>query len=330
MGPVDLRDLVLSLGALQKRPAELLVGFENNSDAAVFLLRDGLAIVQSIDFIGPVSNDPFVFGSAAAANALSDLYALGAKPLTALNVCIFPSAVSTEDLADILRGGVAKVEEAGATLVGGHTVRGKELQFGLSVTGLVDPGSVVLNSGAQTGDLLVLTKPIGAGAMISALRAGLVKESDLSLLYESMMRLNHRASELMVEMGAHSCTDVSGFGLAGHALEMARASGTTFRLKFREIPVFPAALDLIGRGTKTSITSENERAAEGSIVFDPALREDERKIVYDPQTSGGLLISLKPGQAFGLVDRLRGEGLYGWIIGEVLPRGGALIEIAGE
>jgi selenide, water dikinase len=322
---VDLNDLVAGLRDSWIRPKDLLVGFENNSDAAVFRLCDDLAIVQSVDYIAPVSNDPYVYGAIAAANALSDLYAVAARPRLALNVCVFPEDIDREVLQRILMGALEKVQESGAALVGGHTVRGRELQFGLSVTGTIDPRRVVRNNGACAGDWLVLTKALGTGLFVSAYRAGLIAENELRPALEVMLALNRRASELMVEHSAHSSTDISGFGLVCHALEMARGSMVTFRVFAAAVPVLAGALELIGRGATTSITEQNRRAAESNISVTQDISNEHEAILFDPQTSGGLLVALPPSDAQRFVDALKREDMDGWVIGEAVPLAGDIL-----
>lgn len=316
---MDLQELVLGLEDPQTRPPDILAGIEDNGDAAVLRLTDDLAIVQSVDFISPVSNDPYRYGAIAAANALSDLYAVGATPRTALNICLFPDEIDPLALRQILRGALEKVNEAGATLVGGHTVRGKELQFGLSVTGTIDPAHVIRNAGARVGDHLVITKPLGTGVYVSAFRSGLINESDLSPALDWMLTLNRRPSELMANLGAHSCTDISGFGLAYHALEMAKGSNVALRIMAHQVPVLPRALQLIACGTKTSLTEQNRAATEHAIIVSSEALADQAAIFFDPQTSGGLLIALAPDDALGLVAMLNAEALHAYIIGEVVP-----------
>ena len=297
----------------------LIVGFGTSDDAGVYRLEGDMALVQTVDFITPVVDDPAIFGQIAAANALSDVYAMGGRPLTALNICCFPGeGIERSTLAEILRGGAAKVREAGAAIVGGHTVRDDELKYGLSVTGLVDVRQVVRNSTAQAGDVLLLTKPIGTGALISAYRNRKVSEATLREALAEMTRLNAAASRLMLEHGAHACTDITGFGILGHALEMAEGSGTGFRLQADRIPRYDESLDLIRQGTGTGVTRCNLRLVEGKLRVEGPIAEEMLTLLADPQTSGGLLIAVGPEAAAGLLQALVAAGeTRAAVVGEV-------------
>ena len=218
----------------------LLVGMQTSDDAGVYRISENLALVNTVDFFPPIVDDPYDFGRIAAANALSDVYAMGARPLTAMNLVAFPkSGLSLEVLHEILRGGADKLVEAGVALVGGHSVTDPEPKYGLAVTGLVDPARVVTNAGARAGDALVLTKPVGVGIITTALKQGMADAQTVAQAVESMAQLNRRAAELMVEEGAHACTDITGYGLLGHALEMAAASGVMLHIAHRRVPHFP-------------------------------------------------------------------------------------------
>jgi len=314
---VDLGSLLKNLG--RSRNPDVLVGFETSDDAGVFRLSGDLALVQTVDFITPVSDDPWAFGQIAAANSLSDVYAMGGRPLTALNICCFPpSGVPPGIYARILEGSLAKITEAGAVLLGGHTVKDEELKYGLSVTGVVHPSRILRNSGARPGDALVLTKPVGTGVLITGSRRGLVGSAVFDRVIDRMARLNRSASEAALAHSATACTDITGFGLAGHAMEMARGSGVGIRLNFASIPHYPESLDLIAQGVRTGVTHSNRELVGEAIRFAPGLDEIRQWLMFDPQTSGGLLISLPSGEAQGLLDDLlaRGEG-ESRIIGEV-------------
>ena len=287
----------------------LIVGFGTSDDAGVYRLEGDTALVQTVDFITPVVDDPALFGQIAAANALSDVYAMGGRPLTALNICCFPGeGLDRSVLAEILRGGAAKVREAGAAIVGGHTVRDAELKYGLSVTGLVSAGRVVRNSTAKAGDILLLTKPIGTGALISAYRNRKVSDATLKEALGEMTRLNAAACRLMLEHGAHACTDVTGFGVLGHALEMAEGSGAGLRLWAERIPRYEESLDLIRQGTGTAVTRCNLRLVEGKLQIEGSLAEEMLTLLGDPQTSGGLLIAVPPSSADALLAALLEAG----------------------
>ena len=309
--------------------ANLLVGFGTSDDAGVYRLEGDTALVQTVDFITPVVDDPDQFGQIAAANALSDVYAMGGRPLTALNICCFPGeGIDRSMLAGILRGGAAKVKEAGAALVGGHTVRDAELKYGLSVTGLVDARRIVRNSTAQIGDVLLLTKPVGTGALISAYRNRRVSEATMREAVGEMTRLNATACRLMLQYGVHACTDITGFGVLGHALEMAEGSGAGIRLSAGRIPLYEESLDLIRKGTGTGVTGCNLRLVEGKLKLAGILAEEMLTLLADPQTSGGLLMAVPPESADKLLAALLGSGeSRAARIGEVFPAEPPGIEI---
>jgi selenide,water dikinase len=322
---VDLSEIVRDFAGAAKKDPNLIVGFETGDDAGVYRLTDDLALVQTVDYITPVVDDPYLFGQVAAANSISDVYAMGGRPLTAMNLCNFPPrGIDKPSLRRILEGGFSKILEAGATLVGGHTVRDDELKYGLSVTGLIHPGRVKTNVGARPGDHLVLTKPIGTGVIITGYRRGVVADDLLERVVAWMATLNRAACEAMLEFDTHACTDVTGFGLSGHALGIARGSGVRIRIRFKDIPIYPESLELIAQGVSTSVTASNLQMAQDHLAFNGAFAEEESWLVADPQTSGGLLISLPADQAPLLVRRLHDAGnTAAAIVGEVLPSGGA-------
>ncbi len=301
------------------RDANLLVGIHTNDDAGVYRIDEHLALVNTVDFFPPIVDDPYDFGRIAAANALSDVYAMGGRPLTAMNLVAFPkSGLALDVLHEILRGGADKLAEAGVALVGGHSVNDPEPKYGLAVTGLVDPARVVTNAGARPGDALVLTKPIGVGIIATAYKQDLVDARTVETAVDSMVRLNRRAAELMVEAGAHACTDITGYGLLGHALEMASASGVALRIAHRRVPHLPAALALKDRSVSSGGLSSNRRAFSGRMHFDAAVPETWRDLLFDAETSGGLLIALPEAAATQVVERLAAEGHVGVaVIGRV-------------
>lgn len=315
MGPGDLRHILGALGGVGAAggtsvPKDLLVGTETGDDAAVYRLTDDLALVLTTDFITPVCDDPFLFGQVAAANALSDVFAMGGSPLVALALCGFPEALDAEQAAAICAGGAAKAAEAGAVIAGGHTIRNSEAFYGLAVTGRVHPERIVRNQGARPGDALVLTKPLGSGLVINAARAGKLDEAQLLAVCRQMAALNATAAALMVEWGAHAATDVTGFGLAGHALGMARAAGVTFTIELPRLPLYPDVPALIAAGI-TSRGAKQNRAAFAAVVEGPsaAAATDLEPIAYDPQTAGGLLIALEGGRAAAFVSELHRRGI---------------------
>jgi len=307
------------LGAGPKDP-NVLVGFDTADDAGVYRLTEEIALVQTVDFITPVVDDPFLFGQVAAANALSDVYAMGGRPLTALNICCFPrKGVSRRDLARILQGAEDRVRLSGAVVIGGHSVMDEELKFGLSVTGLVHPSRILTNAGARPGDRLVLTKPIGTGVIIGGLRKRrLVSDALAERALAWMISLNDRASRAALDHQAHAATDITGFGLAGHSFEMAQASSVEIVFRFDAIPRYEEVFDLISRGVTTANTKLNREMLGGSFVMEYPLREEEQTLLFDPQTSGGLLLSLPPAQADACVAALHEAGdTLSAVVGEV-------------
>lgn len=311
--------------------ANLLVGFRTMDDAAVYRLTDELALVQTVDFITPVVDDPFVFGQIAAANSISDIYAMGGRPLTALNICNFPTkGIQKSDLAKILEGGFEKAREAGVAIVGGHTIRDNELKYGLAVTGIIDPKKIVTNAGAKPGDKIILTKPIGTGVLIQAYRDGRIDDSVLQQAVTQMVTLNKTASELMQKYDAHACTDVTGFGLLGHLFEVAQASDVSITLDFAKIPHYAESIDFIELHTSTGVTAANRDMVKGHVTFDGAIRDAERWLLYDPQTSGGLLIFVAAESAAVLLRELHDAGVErAQVIGEVRAADGSpMIHIA--
>jgi selenide,water dikinase len=313
---------------LEKSP-NLLVGMETADDAGVYQLTDQMALVQTVDFITPIVDDPYLFGQIAAANALSDIYAMGGKPLTALNIVGFPRrTLDLSLLSEILRGGLEKIHEAGAMLLGGHTVDDAELKYGLSVTGTVHPGKVITNKGSQVGDVLILTKALGVGIISTANKAGMAESGFLQGAVDSMIRLNDQAAEAMVESGAHACTDITGFGLLGHASEMARACGLSFRFFYSRIPILPGAREYAAQGMVPGGAYCNQDHFGPAISISPKVPESERIILFDPQTSGGLLIALPQAVGETLLQRLKGKGIQeASLVGEVISPEKNLISV---
>jgi cysteine desulfurase NifS/selenium donor protein len=289
--------------------ARILVGTDTSDDAAVFKLDDRLAIVQTVDFFTPIVDDAYWFGAISAANSLSDIYAMGGRPLFALNVVGFPSnRLPLGVLEQILEGARAKAEEAGISIIGGHTVDDTEPKFGLAVTGFVHPAKVVTNSGARPGDVLVLTKPIGTGILSTALKRGLLDGERERLLIDAMSSLNKAASEAMQESGVNACTDVTGFGLLGHLLEMMDGSGTTAVISAKSVPLLAGVSELAASGVIPGGTRDNFSYTEPHVSYDAKLSPTMRLVLCDAQTSGGLLIAVPGGKAEGLADGLRSRG----------------------
>jgi selenide,water dikinase len=296
----------------------VLVGPETADDAGVYLFG-GRALVATADFITPVCDDARRFGRVAAANALSDVYAMGGRPLFALNLCCFPDdSAAAASLSGILEGAAAALAEAGAALLGGHSVRDRELKFGLAVIGEADPQRLLTNSGAQSGDRLILTKPLGTGVLINAFKSDRLDEAGLEPALREMERLNAVASECALRHGARAATDITGFGLAGHALEMARASGRLLRIVFERLPVHESFYPLVADGVTTGCTRLNRSHAASAVVDQARLSEAQNELLHDPQTSGGLLISVPAGSAAGLLVDLRGRGHRAAEVGEVM------------
>jgi len=310
------------------RDPNLLVGPEHFSDAGIYRLRDDLALVQTTDFFAPLVDDPYVFGQIAAANSLSDVYAMGGKPITALNIVAFPDKeLPIEVLGEILRGGSEKVAEAGAVIVGGHSVRDAEVKYGLAVTGTVDPRKFITNRGANPGDRLILTKPIGSGVLTTAARKGLINESDLAEAISVMVELNAAASAAMIANAASAATDITGFGLVGHAFEVAEASGVSLTLRAGKVPLLAAALDLASRDCLTRAHKATLEHVGGLLRVDrvdPALVG----VLCDAQTSGGLLIAIAPERAAALLGAFHQSGCpRAAEIGVVEPGGPAAIAL---
>jgi selenide, water dikinase len=297
----------------------LLVGRETSDDAGVYKLRDDLALIQTLDFFTPIVNDPFRFGQIAAVNALSDVYAMGGRPLTAMNIVCFPKKTLDKSvLKEILRGGLEKIHEAGALLVGGHSVDDVELKYGLSVTGIIHPDRVMTNAGAQVGDQLILTKPIGTGIIATALKGKAASKEAEEAMIKVMCELNKTAAEVMEDVGAHACTDITGFGLLGHALEMATASKCGMTLIASQVPIISFALEYAQMGMIPGGTHANRNYCHHSLTVDPSIPAFLLDILSDAQTSGGLLISVQADKAQRLLDLLKQRGVKeSSLIGEV-------------
>ena len=302
--------------------ARVLVDYRTADDAGVYLLDEDRALVQTVDFFTPIVDDPFVFGQIAAANALSDVYAMGGRPITALAIAAFPvKDFDPEDIAAVFKGGLDKLTEAGVALLGGHTVQDAEVKFGYAVTGLVDPKRVLANRGARPGDALVLTKPLGSGIVSTAIKGGRAPAEVVEAAVRSMALLNAAAADVLghAAPGAvHACTDITGFGLVGHATEMAVASGAVLRIELARLPILPGVLDLAVRNRSGG--GATNLAHFSSTVREPAGLDDVmRAIVYDPQTSGGLLAAVDRGAAAELLDALAASGVAATLVGDVVP-----------
>ena len=305
-------------------------GMESLDDAGVYKLSDDLAIIQTVDFFTPIVDDPYDFGQVAAANALSDVYAMGGKPLTAMNIVCFPTkSLDISVLKDILRGGIDKMREAGVTLLGGHSIDDAELKYGLSVTGTVHPKRLVTNSGAKVGDKLVLTKPLGTGIINTALKAGEVSQQTTAKVTKCMASLNKVACELMQEFEVHACTDITGFGLLGHASQVAQQSKVGIRILASSVPFFAEAEEFAKEGFCPGGLHRNREFYSNTVEFSDRIPDYIKDILFDPQTSGGLLISLAPEAAERLLDKLKKAGVQdAAIVADVVgkPVGKVLVE----
>jgi selenide,water dikinase len=300
----------------------LLVGPKTFADAGVYQISPALALVQTLDFFSPIVDDPYDYGQIAAANSLSDVYAMGGRPLTVMNILAFPMReIEQEVISEILRGSAEKVHEAGATVVGGHTLQDTEIKFGLSVTGVVDPQKVVTNAGAKRGDALVLTKPLGGGLIISAYKAGEALEDEVEAMTTSMKSLNSVASEVMLEVGINACTDITGFGLLGHGLEMALASNVTLSFNAGKILLLPGALRHASSGLMPAASVQNKQYVSPNVRLEEKISDDLLDVLYGAETSGGLLILLPSEKGNALLSILHKRGVKeATIVGEVLER----------
>jgi selenide,water dikinase len=312
------------LASLPRVPNEnVLVGFDTSDDAGVYKLSESLALVQTVDFFTPIVDDPYTFGAIAAANSLSDVYAMGGRPISALSILAYPPAGDLDDLTQILKGGTEKMREAGCAVLGGHSIADEEIKFGYAVTGTIHPKRVKPNAGAVAGDALVFTKRLGTGVIATALKRGLASEADVGAAIDSMLLLNKVACERMLEFDVHGCTDVTGFGLIGHAREMALASAVTLEIEVGKILFLPGAVEYARAGAIPGGLRNNREFASCVVEHGREIPEEIENLLYDPQTSGGLLISLPEKDAAELTQRL--EGAYR--IGRAVTKGGKPIRL---
>jgi selenide,water dikinase len=302
-----------------KLDPNLIVGLDTSDDAGVYKIKDDYALIQTLDFFTPIVDDPYTFGQIAATNSLSDVYAMGGQPLTAMNIACFATCLEPSVLADILRGGADKIVEANAILVGGHTVTDKEVKYGLSVTGYIHPDKVLTNAGAKKGDVLVLTKPIGTGILTTALKQGLITETELKEAIKSMSTLNKGAANAMNKVGVHGCTDITGFGILGHVYEMASGSNVCVKLKASKVPLFNKTIELIEKNAVPGGARSNQSHFSKWVCIDKNIPDSLETALYDPQTSGGLLIAVAKDKAELLIEELTNENcLCTSVIGEVV------------
>jgi len=308
---------------------DLLVGFETSDDAGVFRLREDLAIINTVDFFTPVVDDPYTYGQISAANSLSDVYAMGGEPKTAMNIVCFPqNGLDKAILRDILQGGADKAAEAGVVVVGGHSVADDEIKYGMAVTGVIDPRHIRRNVGAQVGDVLILTKPLGVGILTTALKRGHLAEEEYKAAVTSMAMLNATAAEVMQRHTVHACTDITGFSLMGHSCEMAAGSGVTLRIRASALPILPGASRLAVEGYITGGCKRNRTYLADKVLARPEVPQDLNEVAFDPQTSGGLLIAAPENEAYTLARELLDAGvLAAAIIGEARPRQAVWVEL---
>lgn len=319
MGPKALMKVLHHLPDVKDE--NLLVGTATADDAGVYKLTHDMAIVNTLDFFPPIVDDPYLFGSIAAANALSDIYAMGGVPKLAMNIVGFPSDLDLSILEEIIKGSVDKLKEAGVFLIGGHSIEDKEIKYGLSVTGFVHPEKIVRNSGARAGDVLILTKPLGVGVITTALKNRNIKPEDVSDVTTSMQSLNNIPAKIMTDVGVNACTDITGFGLIGHLTEVADASNVSVIINSKKVPVFDIIHKLIKkRGNKPKSIDANREYFKERVVFSDSISDGIKDIFYDPQTSGGLLISVSKDKSHQLLEGLKAQGAAGYKIGEVVKK----------
>ena len=325
MSPMVLGQALAHL-PIQTDP-RLLVDISTADDAGVFKLTDDIALVQTVDFFTPIVDDPYTYGRIAAANSLSDVYAMGGRPLTALNIACYPEKLDPEGLGLILQGGQERAAAAGVTVVGGHTVMDDELKYGMAVTGIIHPDQIITNAKAQPGDHLVLTKRLGTGILSTAFKARKGSVDLQERVAEGMWTLNDVAGQSMLHYDTHAATDITGFGLLGHACEMARGSHVDMQLTASAVPMFDEVLDFAKRGYLTKGDVSNRDYTGEQVVLDAGISREMGRVLFDPQTSGGLLMSLPPTQASELVKVLHQAGVVAAVIGEVRTGTGTIMVI---
>lgn len=317
-------DLAQVLSKLPTQSFEnVIVGFDTADDAGVFRLSDDVALVQTVDFFTPVADDPFVYGQVAAVNSLNDVYAMGGKPLTALSIVCYPQKGDWDILGEILAGGQSAMNAEDVVVIGGHSVDDQEMKFGYSVTGIINPTQVITNGGAKPGDALILTKPIGTGAINTAVKHGKARPATIAAVVEAMTTSARRASEMMQRLGANACTDITGFGLLGHAYELAKASNVTCELESKLVPLLPDVLELIREGMLTRGDKNNRTYVGNTVRIADRVSTEMQSALFDPQTAGGLLISLSEES----VDDFLRDLPEAKRIGRVQEKGAHLIEV---
>jgi selenide, water dikinase len=322
LAPSDLAQVLSRLPAQSNE--NVIVGFDTADDAGVFRLTDELALVQTVDFFTPVSDDPFVYGQVAAINSLNDVYAMGGKPISALSIVCYPQKGDWDVLAEILAGGQSAMTANDVVVLGGHSVDDQEMKFGYAVTGVINPARVITNSGARPGDALILTKPIGTGAINTAVKYEKASKETIAAVTIAMTTSAAAASKVMQDLGAHACTDITGFGLIGHAYEMAKGSNVTFEVEASSVPLLPDVLELIGQGMLTRGDKNNRDYVGDAVRLADNVTGEMQSALYDPQTAGGLLISLVVEKVDEYLERVPGAKM----IGSVTEKGDHLIEVA--
>jgi selenide, water dikinase len=327
MSPAVLDSILSKLP--RQEDSRLLVGFRDKDDAGVFLVRDGLALVQTTDFFTPIVDDPCQYGRIAAANSLSDVYAMGGSPLTALSIVCYPENGDLDALQQILTGGLEKMIEAGCTVVGGHMVRDAEIKFGYAVTGTADPNAIWTNGGARPGDVLLLTKPLGTGVIATALRAGEAEPAWVDAAVESMSRLNKDAAAALgtLRSAVHSVTDITGFGMMGHAQEMAAASGVSLRLDSARIGLLPGAIECVQNGCIAGGLKKNRDFVGACVQFKPGVAPELQQLLFDPQTSGGLFAAVQPEFAAEAKAALEKVNCPAMEVGKVIEKTSPMIDV---
>jgi len=322
LAPGDLAQVLSKLPA--QASENVIVGFETADDAGVFRLDDTTALVQTVDFFTPVADDPEIYGQVAAVNSLNDVYAMGGTPISALSIVCYPQKGDWDVLGKILLGGQKAMNEDGVVVIGGHSVDDAEMKFGYAVTGVIDPNAVIRNSGARAGDILILTKPIGTGAINTAVKKGVARAETVQAAIEAMTSSSAAASKAMRAAGAHACTDITGFGLLGHAFEMAKASRVTLELDSAAVPLLPEVLDLIADGMLTRGDKNNRVYVGETVGFSPTVSHEMQSALFDPQTAGGLLISLDESGANSFLEMVPAAKR----IGRVTGMGSTLINVS--
>lgn len=300
----------------------LLVGLQVSDDAAVYKITNDAAVIQTLDFFTPIVDDPYDFGAIAAANAMSDVYAMGGEVALAMNICGFPPDLPPAMITEILRGGAEKVAEAGGVLAGGHTVDDKEPKYGLSVMGLIHPRRILTKAGAQPGDVLFLTKPLGVGMITTAFKADVAEPAHVAAAVAAMKRLNRAAAQAIQRVGVHACTDITGFALLGHGAEMAEKSGVRLRLRFGQIPLTAGAKQYAEDWLFPGGSCRNQRCYQAQVEFAPDIAEEMRMLLFTPETSGGLFVAVAPKKADALRAAFESAGQFYAVIGDVVSGAG--------